>query len=238
MIGPILNAMRLQALRAGAEDMTSKLAIVTNYDPNTYSVHVKIQPEDIKTGSIPLASPWVGDGWGFFAAPSIGDLVVVHFLDGDLDAAFAELRFFTNDNRPVRVVSGEFLLQHKSGSLLHFKNDGTVDLTSDSDLTATVGGKLIANVTGDTTATLQGKLTANVTGDVSLTTNGNLTATANQATIDANTQINGDLVVSGSIKDQNGAKDTVQHIRDVYDSHVHPGVQTGGGSTAPTTQTL
>jgi len=232
------NAMRLQAQRALAEFMVCRNGQITNYDPDNYAVKVQLQPDGMLTGWLPLTSPWIGNQWGLFAAPSVGDMVAVEFIDGNLEAGFATMRFFNDEDRPLSVESGEFWLVHKSGSFLKFHNDGTVELTTHSDLTATVGGKLTANVTGDTDATISGKLTAAVTGDADITTNGNLNVTASAATINANTQVNGNLVVSGSIEDQNGAKGTVQHIRDIYDTHTHPGVQTGGGATAPTTQTL
>lgn len=236
---PVLaNAMRLQALRATGEDTSSRLGTVTSYDPNSYSIVATIQPENIKTGALPLASPWVGNQWGLFCPPSIGDLVDLHFIDSDLQAGFAVSRFYTNDNRPLKVDSGEFWIVHQTGSFLKFHNDGTVELTTNSDLTVSVGGDLNATVDGDASVDVTGDCDLDVSGDCDVDVDGDLTATADSATINADTQINGDLVVSGSIEDQNGAKGTVQHIRDVYDTHVHPGVQTGGGSTGATTQTL
>lgn len=48
----------------------------------------------------------------------------------------------------------------------------------------------------------------------------------------------GNFVATGDISDQNGAKGTVQHIRDVYDGHSHPNVQSGSSPTPPPTQQL
>ena len=52
------------------------------------------------------------------------------------------------------------------------------------------------------------------------------------ATVNANTQINGNLIVSGSITDQNGAHGTLQHVRDNYNVHTHTDPQ-GGSVSGP-----
>lgn len=206
--------MRLQAQRAMADYTVCRQGIVTSYDPNTYSARVTLAPDETKTGWLPIASLWIGNGWGCYAPPNIGDMCSVEFISGDLNAGFLECRFWNNTDRPLSVPSGEFWLVHQSGSCLKFHNDGSVDFDAHTNLNVTVGGNLTANVTG------------------------NADLTANSATVNGNTQINGNLVVSGSIADENGAKGTMQHIRDVYDGHTHASVQLGSGTTPPPTQQL
>ncbi len=48
--------------------------------------------------------------------------------------------------------------------------------------------------------------------------------------------VNGDIVATGNISDQNGVKGVLQHIRDNYDSHTHSDPQ--GGSTGGPSNTL
>lgn len=151
MSGAIANAMRLQALRAARGKISSRIGIITGYDPDKYTIKATIQPEGIKTGFIPLAAAWVGNGWGIFFGPQIGNKVKLNFVDGDLTAAIAELQLYDANNVPPAgsVSSGEFMVAHKSGSLLKFTNDGKVQLTSHADLNIAVGGNLTASVTGD-----------------------------------------------------------------------------------------
>ena len=132
----ILNAMRMQAERQASQRATTRLGIVTSYDPSNYSAKVKIQPEDTETGWLPILSPWVGNGWGFFAPPTIGDMVEVQYQEGDFNAGMICLRLFNDSDRPLTVPSGEFWLQHASGSKLKFHNDGTVELISIGTLTS------------------------------------------------------------------------------------------------------
>ena len=125
MIGALNNAMRLQAQRA-ATKTHSRLGIVTGYDPNKYAVKVSIQPEGIATGFIPLAAAWAGNGWGFFAPPSINDPVSVIFIDGELTAGYAECCFFNAALIPQAVPSGELWIVHAMGGYFKLTNDGKV----------------------------------------------------------------------------------------------------------------
>ena len=53
-----------------------------------------------------------------------------------------------------------------------------------------------------------------------------------------NTTMSGNLVVAGNISDQAGTKGTLQHVRDNYDVHTHPNVQSGLSSTGTPSNTL
>ena len=233
-MGPMLNAMRLMAARQSATAAKSRVGLVSSYDPNTFSVRVRLQPEDFLTGWLPLCSPWIGNGWGMFAGPSIDDMVTVHFFGDELEAGFAEARLFNDVDRPLPVPCGEFWLVHQSGSFLKFTNDGNVSVHSAADLVATVGGTLNATVSGNATATV----------------GGDLLASAAAATVNAPTTINGDLTVNGAtqlngpISQGSGSGGTTASLigplevtNDVtasgtsLHSHTHGGVQIGGGST-------
>jgi uncharacterized protein involved in type VI secretion and phage assembly len=169
MMDGMLNAMRLQAMLAGESRASTRLATVKSYDHANYCAKVMLQPDDIESGWLPVASPWVGNGWGMFAPPSPGDVVVVVYQEGDFNAGIISMRLFSDKARPLDVPSGEFWLVHQSGSALKFKADGSVEIITDADLNATVGGKLNANVTGDMAATVGGKMDATVTGKATIT---------------------------------------------------------------------
>jgi phage baseplate assembly protein V len=222
MIGPLANAMRLQALRALSDKVTTLTGNVTNYDPNRYAVKVTLQPDNISTGYIPLAAHWVGNGWGLFMPPNIGDQVSVTFEGGNLNAGFAESRFYNAGNLPVPVQSGEFLLQHKTGSLLHFKNDGSVDVTSNAAMVLNVGGNLQATVGGNIQLDASDG-TAEITAST-LTVNGKLVVTGTSA-LEANVTVTGTLTASTDVI--GGATD-ISLV-----NHVHSGVQSGSSNSGP-----
>lgn len=168
MMGPLQNAMRLQALRAMSDQASERVGIVRNFDPNIWAVRCELQPEGNLSGWLPLTAPWVGNGWGFFAAPSIGDMVAVHFFGADLEAGFVGGRMFNDIDRPLPVPSGELWIAHVSGAFFKLTNDGKAQF-SDAH-----GASVALN--GDGTITSAGAWahigTLNVNGDV--TTNGAL----------------------------------------------------------------
>lgn len=133
----ILNAARREAIQAMAEHANTRLGIVRSYDKGNYAVRVEIQPEGNLTGWIPLLSPWVGNGWGMFCPPSIGDLVELEFQESDHDAAMSCMRFFNDKNRPLPVASGEFWLVHKTGSHIKLQNNGKVVINGQVGIDAT-----------------------------------------------------------------------------------------------------
>jgi len=137
MMNPIQNQMRLEALRAMEILARTRIGIVDGYDPDHYSVKVRIQPEDVLTGWLPLTSEWVGNLWGMYAAPSLGDIVEVHFQQGSADAAYVKQKFFSNTVQPLSVPSGEFWVVHKSSSKLKFHNDGSAEIGANTTLRLT-----------------------------------------------------------------------------------------------------
>ncbi|KVC81381.1 hypothetical protein WI75_08500 [Burkholderia ubonensis] len=160
--------MRAHAQMAQGEKMTHRVGQVTAYDPNKYAVKVRMWPDTQESlGWIPLASTYIGSGWGLVAGPSIGDQVIVAFDREDQDAGVVVGRFFTDVEQPPAAPSGEFWLVHKSGNYLKFTNDGNVSLNVTGNLNATVGGNMTATVTGNanTTAT-QANVTATTSASV------------------------------------------------------------------------
>jgi phage baseplate assembly protein gpV len=152
----ISNTMRREAARVAAQIAMTRVGLVSAYDPDIFSAKVLIQPENTETGWLPIASPWVGNGFGLFAAPEIGDVVEVRFQEGGKQAGIIGLRHFGNVLKPLPVPSGEFWLQHASGSFLKFFNDGTVGIHSATAITSSAP---IWNHTGN----------VKVTGDVLVT---------------------------------------------------------------------
>jgi uncharacterized protein involved in type VI secretion and phage assembly len=149
----------------------ARIGIVDTYDPNRYAARVMLMPEGKLTNWLPIRSAAVGAGWGFLTPPLPGTQVKVIFQEDDVDSGVIIGGVFDLDHAaPTGCPAGEFWLVHQSGSLLKFHNDGSVEVISHQNLTATVGGDLSATVTGKTTVTS--------TGDVALTSSGKVAVTA------------------------------------------------------------
>ena len=218
MMKELLNAQKGLAQQVSDSKASTRHGIVSSYDPNAYAVKVTLQPDGVVTGWLPLKSIWVGQEWGLFCPPSIGDAVEIDYQEGDRGVGSAGLRFFNDQDRPLPCPSGEFWMVHKSGSLLKFHNDGTVELTTASDLNATVGGSLNASVSGDINSSA-----AQWTHQGPLTVNGKITGTKGMAVSGG-----GGATVSGNMTVTSGDV-TADSIS--LKSHVHGGVSPGGGTT-------
>lgn len=140
MIRAIQNAMRLQALRAVAGLISSRIGQITSYDPNTFTARVQLQPDDTQTGWLPIASPWIGNGWGAFFAPNVGDMVAVEFINGDMEAGTVIGRFWNFEDLPKPVPAGEMWLLHKSGAFFKLTNDGKGSFSDGHGATITLDG--------------------------------------------------------------------------------------------------
>lgn len=140
----LLNHMRMQALMASSSKTQVCMGLISSFNPNTWSVKVRLQPDDVETNWLPLAAAWVGDAWGLFAPPSLGDMVDVHFVEGSADAGFVGGRFFTDEERPLPVPSGEFWLVHRDGASLKLSNDGKMVLNSAVEIDASSPKVVIA----------------------------------------------------------------------------------------------
>lgn len=124
----LLSIMRRESERVLAQRSTTRLGLVTSYDPKTYTCKVALQPDGPETGWIPVTTVWVGNQWGLFCPPSPGDQVEVEFQEGSVENGLVTGRLFSAEDKPLEVESGEFWLVHKSGSYLKFLNDGNVEL--------------------------------------------------------------------------------------------------------------
>lgn len=129
----LINAIKGHAAET---DKSAKVrhGIVTSYDPATYSVNVELQPDKKLTGWIPLTSVWIGNGWGLFCPPSIGDAVELSYQEGDQETGGCGWRFYNDTDRPLPCPSGEFWVVHKSGSYFKLLNDGKILLNSTAEV--------------------------------------------------------------------------------------------------------
>ncbi|WP_205676629.1 phage baseplate assembly protein V [Aquitalea aquatilis] len=127
----LIAAMQQQMDQGGT---FSRSGVISGYDPSSYAVKVDIMPEGYTTGWIQLDAQGVGNGWGVAIGPQLGDEVTVTFENGDPKLGRVTSRHFNDVNVPISPPSGEVWILHKTGSLLKFHNDGTVEVLAESTL--------------------------------------------------------------------------------------------------------
>ncbi|MCX7382761.1 MAG: phage baseplate assembly protein V [Alphaproteobacteria bacterium] len=138
-----LNAMKGHAAAMDRSVGQARFAIVASYDPARATARVRLQPENVLTGWLPVLSPWVGAGWGLVATLAPGDQVLVLAQEGDADHGVIAGGAFSLSAPPPPVAAGELVLRHASGATLRLANDGTIrvvgDLHVDGDVYDRIG---------------------------------------------------------------------------------------------------
>lgn len=122
-----LNAMRAQANAMAGTTGQLRCGIVQSLDPASYCAKVTLQPEGVLTGWLPIASQWVGAGWGMVAPPSPGQQVVVLAQEGRAEHGLILGGLYSNTAAPPAAPAGEVWLVHQSGSFLKLRNDGSIE---------------------------------------------------------------------------------------------------------------
>jgi phage baseplate assembly protein gpV len=105
--------------------------VVSSADPARHAVRVRLQPEGVLSGWLPVLSPWVGAGWGVFCLPSPGDQVLVLAQEGEAEHGVVVGGCFSDPRPPPAGSVGELVLRHGSGAELRLAGDGTVRVQGD-----------------------------------------------------------------------------------------------------------
>jgi phage baseplate assembly protein gpV len=134
-VDKFVNAMKAVASQATSSQAKTRHGTVQSYDPNAYAVKVMFQPDGVLSGWLPLKSAWIGNGWGLFCPPSIGDAVEIDFQEADGGVGSLGWRFFNDADRPLPCPAGEFWIVHKAGALLKFHADGSIEMSTPGTLT-------------------------------------------------------------------------------------------------------
>lgn len=223
-----MNQIKAQAHAVASRSGSGRWGLVCNTRSTDtgYEVRVKLQPEDVMTGWLPVLSPMVGTGWGIVSPPALNMQAFVVPHEGRADHGVVVGMAFNVQDMPPQpggnaVSEGQFALVHKNGSYLLF-NDDDVVLVTNRDLTATVGRDLTATVTGNATVKAQ-----------AVNLNAPTLNADNGSGGKAQWILNADVHVKGDVFDAHGS---IDRMRQAYDAHQHPGIQPGLGTTGTTTR--
>lgn len=126
-----LNAVKAHAAALDRGQGQPRFGVVTSVDPARYAARVKLQPEGVLSGWLPILSPWIGAGWGMFCPPAPGDQVLVLAQEGEAEHGVIVGACFSDRRRAPDGAVGEVVLVHRSGSSFRLANDGTVRIVGD-----------------------------------------------------------------------------------------------------------
>jgi len=236
-MGRLIEIIRRVVQQELARDRGSLLGVVTAVfphsaadDANNYEVNVRLKHEDLELRRVPVAVGHVG----IAAPPRPQDLVLVAFVNGDLNQPVITGRFYHADDRPPLHREEEVIFEQRvpDGTLNHlrFTDDGTIylqrDVTNPEDnieAKATIlfdgpsgdieikpandlkAGIRIAGDSGDILITSGEKIAITLTHDDTI----QITADGQPITVDCDKlTVNGNVDVNGDLKVTSSAGST------------------------------
>ena len=166
----------------------NELGLVTEVFPgdggeNNHQVNVRLRSSGIELQRAPVT---VGR-LGFSMLPEVGDLVLVAFADGDINAPVVIGSLYDNEKQPpqagpLETVYQPFGDEDSSIRRLHLELPSGTTLTIDDDKIQIESGgtKVIVERDGDVSIKSLGKITIESSGDMTLDAGGNLQLSAQQ----------------------------------------------------------
>lgn len=196
----LLEIVRRVVAHELARQRGAQLAVVTAVhahasadDSNNHEADVRLKHQDLELTRVPIAVPHVGAA----APPRVGDLVLVQFIEGDLNQPVLTGRFYHADDAPPLHDEDDVLFEHRvpdgTRNQLRFAADGSLylqrDVTKDDHSEAKTRLK-IAGDTGDLEIRLGDGLVVTLKHD-----DHTLTIECDKLKVVGNVDITGDLVV-------------------------------------------
>lgn len=170
-------------------------------DDNNHEADVKLKHVGLELTRVPIAVPHVGVA----APPRVGDLVLVQFIDGDLNQPVLTGRFYHADDRPPVHKEDDVLFEHRvpdgTRNQLRFAADGSISLQRDvakDDNGAAKTSLRIAGDSGDLEIRVGDKVVVTLTHDakIEITADGKpIAVKCDKLTLDGNLDVTGDVVI-------------------------------------------
>lgn len=173
----------IEVIRKIIEDEISKLyvaelGVITSIFPHSgendkenYECNVKLKYRDLELRKVPVATQHIG----LANIPNVGDLVLVTFLNGNVNAPVIIGRLYTDEDRPPTNKEEEIIYippYSESSDLrrIHMEFPGGIILSVKDDQVSVEAGKtkLKMNRDGDIDIESAAKVNMKATGDMSL----------------------------------------------------------------------
>jgi hypothetical protein len=130
----VRRAVREQlALHRGPQlaTVTALAAHESDDDTHNYEVDVRLKHDGLELPKVPVAVPHIG----IAAPPRVGDLVLIDFLDHDIQQPLVTGRFYHDQERSPLFKDNDVLFEHRlaDGTLNHLRmaSDGSLFLQRD-----------------------------------------------------------------------------------------------------------
>ena len=207
------------ALRRGPQ-LATIMALTThvsNNDTANYEADVRLKHDGLEIAQVPIAVPHVGVA----APPRVGDLVLVEFLDHDIQQPLVIGRFYHDQERAPLFNQDDVLFEQRvpDGTVNHlrFANDGSIFLQRDVKKLDD-NSVFLAGIRIDPQGLIEIKAGNKITVTLD-TTNGNekvtvvcdgkpIDLTCDKLTLNGKMDVNGDVKITGDFVATNGGTKT------------------------------
>lgn len=140
-------------------------------DKNNYECNVKLKNRDLELRKVQISTSYIG----LSCIPSVGDLVLIAYIRGDINAPIVIGRLYNDESRPPLGQGGEIVFESPDSEkrdirrlYLKFPN-GIVLTVEDDGLKAEVGKSVITIKTdGDVTIESPAQVEIKAKGDLKL----------------------------------------------------------------------
>lgn len=206
----IIDIVRRVVHEENARDRGCLLGIVTTLfpheaedDENNYEVNVQLKHEGLELRRVPMAVSYMG----MAIPPKVGDLVLVQFINGDINQPVITDRFYHDGERPPLHHQDEILFEQRvaeDGTLNHlrFTSKGTIylqrDVTAPEDNSQALAGvKIDSEGNIEIKAGNEISITISNNHDINIAADGKpITVTCSSMSITGNVSIDGTLDVT------------------------------------------
>jgi phage baseplate assembly protein gpV len=210
VVSGVLPIVRRVVASELAGRRTSALGVVTATFPHTdandshnYEVNVALKYEDLELRRVPIAAPHIGAA----APPRAGDLVLVTFVDGDLNQPVVLGRLYDDGSRPPLHQDDEILFEQRlpDGTLNHIRlaADGSIviqrDVTKPADNSEARTSIRIDGASGDLEIAAGPSIVITLTHDAEIRIKADgkpIAVDCDALTVTGNVEVRGDLVVT------------------------------------------
>ncbi|HWS87644.1 MAG TPA: phage baseplate assembly protein V [Pyrinomonadaceae bacterium] len=192
---------------------------------NNYEINVRLKHEDLELRKVPVAVSHVG----FAAPPRAGELVLVQFINGDLNQPVITGRFYTDEALAPLFKEDEILFEQRVGggeTLNHFRftPDGTIllqrDVKKPEDNSEGKTTVKIDGSTGDLTVTMGETVTLTIRNDTEVVVETKdkpvsvkcktMDVQCDTLTVDGKMRVTGNAAVEGELAVGTGPKTTIK----------------------------
>ncbi len=188
MTGDALSVIRAVVREELRGFKTSALGVVTasyphesSGDQNRYQCDVRLRDTELELRRVAVATPRIG----MAAIPDVGNLVLVHFLEGDPAAAVITGSLYNDEDEPPTAKAREsvYVTPHsaESGirrSYLELPNGNSLLLDDDRLVIEMGATKITVNHDGDVELQAAGAVKVTSDGDTTIEANGAVTLKA------------------------------------------------------------